>query len=384
MAGGSSLALRPRSRAWLTPAGWGIRFPSGLATIAFSRELLDWHVRRRLGAFEGVRFLEEHDVKGLVTTADGAGVAGARVRPRIGASGEESLRADLVVDATGRGSRAPRWLEALGYPVPPETKIDAHLGYASRIFRRPAGFRAGWKGTYVQVAPPEDTRGGVLFPIEGDRWLLTLVGGDRDYPPTDEAGFMDFARSLRDSTIHEAITDAEPITPIRHYRATENRRRHYEKLPRMPRNFFVTGDAACAFNPVYGQGMTTAALGAETLDECLRDWGVAGASKRFQKKLAKVNSAPWTLATGEDYRYRGTAGGRPDVTTRFMHQYMDRVMEVSTRDARVRLALLEAFNLIKPPTALFHPAIVAKVLRQTATRRGEVEPAIGSKLPEAA
>lgn len=390
VADGAPVLDMAKDVAWLTPAGWGVRFPSELALIAFSRELLDWHVRRRLSAFEGVRFLEEHDATGLAPGADGVSVAGARVRPRNRASGEEALRSDLVVDATGRGSRAPRWLEALGYPVPPETTIDAHLGYVSRIFRRPAGFRAGWKGTYVQVAPPEVTRGGVLFPIEGDRWTVTLVGGDRDYPPTDEAGFVDFAGSLRGSTIHEAIRDAEPITPIRRYRATENRRRHYERLP-MPENFLVIGDAACAFNPVYGQGMTTAALGAEALDGCLReqrrrrpDGNLGGLARRFQRKLARANSAPWMLATGEDYRYRGTEGGKPDRMTRFMHRYMDRVMEISTKDAGVRLALLEAFNLIKPPTALFHPSIVARVLRQTAAHHGKVEPATQHELPEAA
>lgn len=393
VAAGAPVLDMAKDVAWLTPAGWGVRFPSELAMIAFSRELLDWHVRRQLDAYhDNVRFLEEHDATGLVPGADGTSVAGAHVRPRNGSSGsaEESLRADLVVDATGRGSRAPRWLETLGYPIPPETTINPHLGYVSRIFRRPAGFRPGWKATYVQVAPPEVTRGGVLFPIEGDRWMVTLVGGDRDYPPTDEAGFVNFAKSLRGSTIHEAIKGAEPITPLRRYRATENRRRHYEKLPRQPESFIILGDAACAFNPVYGQGMTTAALGAEALDECLReqrrhrpDGDLGGLAKRFQTKLARANSAPWTLATGEDYRYRGTEGGKPGRMTHFMHRYMDRVIELSTKDAGVRLALLEAFNLIKPPTALFHPSTVAKVLQRAITRRpgAAVPPAYASELP---
>ncbi len=361
--------------AWLTPAGWGTRFPSELALISFSRDLLDFGVRRRLSA-SGVCFLEERDVLGLLPGA--GGVAGVRVRSR---AGEEEVGADLVVDATGRGSLAPRWLAEIGYPRPEETTVDAHLGYASRLYARPPNFRAGWKGVYVQVAPPDFTRGGVLFPIEGDRWMATLVGGDRDYPPTDERGFMDFARSLRAPTIHETLQGAEPLTPVRRYRATENRRRHYERLSRMPENFLVTGDAACAFNPVYGQGMTTAALGAEALEACLRG-DLAGLSKRFQKKLAKVNAAPWMLATGEDYRYRGTEGGTLDLMTRFMHRYMDRVMELSTGDAAVRLRLLKAFNLIEPPTTLFHPYLAAKVLRREIPRRStDTAPPAERELP---
>ena len=302
-------------------------------------------------------------------------------------------RADLVVDAAGRGSRVSRWLEELGYDRPEETTIDAHLGYASRIFRIPPNFEPGWKALYVQVAPPVATRGGVIFPIEGGRWMVTLYGGDGDHPPVEEADYMEFAASLRSPALHDAIKEAQPLTPVRRYRATENRRRHYEKLPRRPENLIVTGDAACAFNPVYGQGMTTAALATEALDRCLGnqrrrrpDGDLTGLASRFQKELAKVNSAPWMHATGEDYRFRGTEGGSPDRMTRLMHRYIDWVLVLSTEDAGgVRLVLLKAFDPVKTPRALFHPAIVAKVVRRAAGGRKEGEETKnGRKLPEAA
>lgn len=366
--------------AWLNPAGWGVRFPSDLGFVSFSRDLLDWHVRRRLATDHdgGVRFLKGYDVTGLVLGPDGTGVAGAHVRRRDRSGvvgGEEEMHADLVVDATGRGSRAPEWLKALGYPRPEQTVINAHLGDATRVYRRPPSFRADWKMVFVQAAPPEITRGALLLPIEGDRWMLTLAGRDQDYPPTDEAGFMEFASSLRSPIIHEVIKDAEPLSPIHGFRQTANRRRHYEKLSRQPHNFLVTGDAACAFNPVYAQGMTTAALGAETLQACLReqrrchpDGDLTGLARSFQKKLARINKAPWMLATGEDFRVRGVEGGKPNAMNRFMHRYMDRVLELSTEDASVRLALLEVFNLLKPPSAILVPAVAAKVLRRAITR----------------
>ncbi len=393
VAGGAPTLDMTQDIAWLNPAGWGVRFPSDLTFIAFSRDLLDYHVRRRLIAGNaGVRFLKGRDVTGLLPDAAGTGVAGARVRPRDGSGGEEELRANLVVDATGRASRAPGWLEALGYPRPEETVIDAHLGDASRVYRRPVGFRADWKMAFVQAAPPDVTRGALLLPIEGDRWMLTLVGRGRDYPPTDERGFMAFAESLRSPIISEAIEDAEPVSAIHGFRQTANRRRHYEKLPRQPHNFLVTGDAACAFNPVYAQGMTTAALGAETLEACLRehrrrhlDGDLKGLARSFQRKLAATNKAPWMLATGEDFRVRGVEGGKPNAANRFMHRYMDRVLELSTEDASVRLALLEVFNLLKPPPAILRPSIAAKVLRRVVTRRGKVEEtAIGRDMPQAA
>lgn len=161
----------------------------------------------------------------------------------------------------------------------------------------------------------------------------------------------------------------------------------------MPENLLITGDAACCFNPVYGQGMTTAALGAEALEECLREQHVrnpggdlSGLGRRFQKKLARVNSAPWTLATGEDFRYASTEGGTADLLTRFMHRYMDQVLLLSTRDAEVRLVLLGVFNLLEGPGVLFRPAILSRVVRQAVTRRGKAAEKVetASVVPEVA
>jgi 2-polyprenyl-6-methoxyphenol hydroxylase-like FAD-dependent oxidoreductase len=372
---------------WLTPAGFAPRFPSGLPLLMCSRDLLEWTVRKRVATLSQVRFLQRTDVTGLQPAPDGNGVAAVKVHSRDGGDGEEILSTDLVVDASGRNSNASRWLETLGYAPPEETYINAHLGYASRIYERPERLDQGWQGINVQATPPSVTRGGALLPLEGNRWMVTLNGVGGDYPPTDEEGFMDFARSLRTPMLYEAIKDAEPIIAISGYRDTANRRRHYEKLSRQPDNFLVTGDAACAFNPVYAQGMTTAALGAEVLEECLRESDDGGdltrLSKRFQKKLAKANAAPWLLATGEDFRVRGVEGGEATFATRLTHRYMDRVLALSLQDLGVRQTFLEVFHMLKSPTALFGPGIAIKVLRG-ATRRVTEGQATKRKLAKAA
>ena len=309
----------------------------------------------------------------------GAGVAGVRIRYRNRAGGEDSvetpIEADLVVDATGRGSHAPQWLEALGYPRPQETVINSFLGYASRIYERPTGHLGDWVGMFVQAAPPDVLRGGLLFPIEGDRWQLTLIGLGRDYPPGDEAGFLDFARSLASPALYEAFKDATPLSPIRVFRATENRLRHYERLERMPEGFVVLGDAACAFNPVYGQGMSVAAVGALTLARCVREQrkrrpggDLRGLTRRFQRELSKANAAPWMLSTGEDFRVRETVGPPQPRITRLIQRYMDRVVSLSTREPDIRLALLEVFGLLKPPATLFRPWVVLRVLKEAFSR----------------
>ncbi len=385
---GAALLDIAKDGEWLTPAGFSPHFRSGLPLLMCSRDLLEWTVRKRVAALPQVRFLQKTDVTGLLPTPDGKQVAAVEVRSRDGGDGtrsEEPLRADLVVDASGRNSNASRWLEALGYAPPEETYINAHLGYASRIYKRPERLDQDWKGLNAQAAPPEVTRGGVLMPLEGNRWMVTLSGVGGDYPPTDAEGFMDFARSLRTPMLYEAIKDAEPISDISGYRDTENRRRHYEKLSRQPDNFLVTGDAASAFNPIYAQGMTTAALGAEVLEECLRESSDhAGLSKRFQKKLAKANAASWLLATGEDFRVRGVEGGKATFATRLTHRYMDRVLALSLHDIEVRRTFLEVFHMLKAPTALFGPGIALKVLRGATRRVKEEEQATKRKLPEAA
>lgn len=356
--------------AWFTRAGWGVRFPSKLKVLAFTRPVLDLHVRRRLAQNPKVEIVDQLEVLGLLGNPIEKLVTGVLVIPRASDADRRvarEVRADFVVDTTGRASRAPRWLKDLGYEPPQETTVNAHIGYASRLYRIPENFNGDWVCAYVQSAPPEKKRGGILFRVEDNRWLLTLIGGGRDYPPSDERAFLEYAESLRDPIIADAIRNAEPVSPIRTFRNTENRVRHFENVKDLPENFVVLGDAACAFNPAYGQGMTIAALGALTLQQCLReqhDESLCGLAQRFQQRLARVNKAPWLIATGEDYRYRETEGGTPGLMTRFMHWYMDRVLQLATREVAVRSVLLDVFSMLLPPSALFRGGILFRVLRE--------------------
>jgi 2-polyprenyl-6-methoxyphenol hydroxylase-like FAD-dependent oxidoreductase len=309
-------------------------------------------------------------VVGLLPHVIGNGVAGARVRRRDRGGKdvrEESLGADLVVDASGRGSRAPRWLEALGYPAPRETVVNSFLAYASRLYRRPGRLAANGKGLHLQGTPANGGRGGLALPVEGDRLIVTRTGRGEACPPTDEAGFLAFAGDLADPALYDVLRDAEPLSPVAGHRATENRVRHYERLARRPENFVVLGDAACAFNPVYGQGMTTAALAAVTLGEALRGQprgDLTGLAGRFQRRLARVNATPWLLATAEDFSYPATEGERPGWWARRKQRHLGRVVRLSTRDLRARRELLEVLHLAKPFATLFRPRLLLAVLRQ--------------------
>lgn len=343
----------PSDLLWLTSAGWRKRFEV-TRLLTFSRPLLDWAVHSRLAgdAALSLDVLEDNEVTGLLTR--GPDVAGVALR-----SGE-TIAADLVVDTTGRGSRAPAWLAALGYPAPPETLVDPLLGYASRYYAVPDGFDPGWKALYLQADPPATRRTGGLFPQEGGRWICSLSGAGRDYGPTEENAFLDFAKGLRDPVLYEAIRDAEPLSPITGFRRTANHRRHYERLPAWPRGFVVMGDATCAFNPIYGQGMSVAALSAMALDRCLRE-DRDDAERRFQRRAARSAAGAWLVATGEDLRYRETEAAPTRLTTRVINAYVDRVVAAANVDRHVCASLLDVLALTSAPASLFSPAVLARV-----------------------
>ncbi|HEX2324507.1 MAG TPA: 2-polyprenyl-6-methoxyphenol hydroxylase-like oxidoreductase, partial [Chloroflexota bacterium] len=264
-----------------------------------------------------------------------------------------------------------RWLAALGFDEPEETAVTSFVGYASRLYARPAGAPQDWRLLGISATPPAGRRGAYLVPLEGNRWLVTVAGAGGDYPPTDEAGFLDFLRGLPSPLLYQTIRKAQPLSPLSGYRRTENRRRHYERLRRHPEGFVVLGDAACAFNPVYGQGMTVAALGATLLGDCLREQppgpagsgpDLTGLAGRFQRRLARRTGTAWLMATGEDLRYPTTRGGTQSRAERLFTRYLDRVLAASTLSAPVHGAFLEVVHLLRPPVSLLRPDVVARVL----------------------
>jgi 2-polyprenyl-6-methoxyphenol hydroxylase-like FAD-dependent oxidoreductase len=370
----------------MSAAGWARRF-DGPPLIAATRELIEWSVRSRTLQHPKVSLLPEQEVVGLLVTPNRPAVAGLQIRARGSHRHQKLIAAlygELVVDASGRGSKAPEWLESIGYPKPEETLINSFLGYASCVFAPGPGFHADWKVLMLGDKPPSMPRAGALFPIEGHRWMVTLAGYGRDYPPTNMAGFMEFARSLRSDILYQTIKDAEPLSRISGFRSTLNQRRHFESLTRWPDNFLVLGDAACAFNPVYGQGMSVAAMTAVALKQGLQEHAqrrgsadLTGFARQMQRAVAKASQGAWVIATGADARYPTTEGRQPRFVDRAMHAYLDRVIEVSMQDATVNEAFLRVVHLLDAPPALFRPAVALRAL--VGGRQPIADPPIGQR-----
>jgi 2-polyprenyl-6-methoxyphenol hydroxylase-like FAD-dependent oxidoreductase len=332
--------------------------PSNLVGLLAPRPALEGHLRRRLMALPNVRVIENCAVQELIADESRATIRG--VRARIGSGAEHSITADLVVDASGRGSASPAWLESFGFAKPEEERIEVGIGYTTRLYRRRPTDLNGKVAVVVAGSGPNWRNGVVLYQAE-DRWIVSIGGYFGDHAPDDDQLFAAYAGSLPTSDIYDIVAHAEPLGDFVHYRYPANLRRRYERLAEFPKGYLVFGDALCSFNPVYGQGMTVAAQEATLLHECL-DAGAADLARRFFARAAAVIDTPWDIAVGNDLRHPKVEGPRPP-KVRFINWYIGKLHMAARRDAKLATAFLEVANLEAPPTRLLQPAVVMRVIR---------------------
>lgn len=345
----------------------GLRlFPehSGLTALGVSRPLLEHYVRTRVQSLHNVKILDCHEVISPIFAPEGRRVSGVWVLAGANGAngtGEEIGPADLVVDAAGRGSRSPAWLEKFGYLRPAEESVRIKIVYVTRLYRREPGHFDGGTGVSIGAIPPWLPRGGAVVPLEGDRWMVTLAGALGVEPPTDPDGFTAFAATLAAPDIAELLQAAEPLSePIRARFPTSIRYR-YEDLPAFPGGYLVVGDAICSFNPVYGQGMTVAAAEALLLRDCLRR-GQGRLASRFFRRAARLIDVPWSMAVGSDLRFPEVEGARP-LRLRLANHYVPRLHIAARHDPTIGHAFLRVANLLDRPERLFYPDIAWRVIR---------------------
>jgi 2-polyprenyl-6-methoxyphenol hydroxylase-like FAD-dependent oxidoreductase len=350
---------------WFQYGRWKMRYAAGLRGITVSRPCLETAIRRRVRKLPNVRFVEEFDAVKPCFDAAAGRVTGLCVKPRDKRA-EEVMAADLVVDATGRGSQSPAWLEEWGFGQPKVMTVRIDVGYASRVFERKPGDFFKSMGGIVAGTAPGDTRYGAVLAAEENRWVVTLVGSIGDYPPSDVQGWTKFARTLPTPAIYDLITSARPLTDVVCYRFPANQRRLYEGMKRFPSGYLVIGDAICSFNPLYGQGMSVAAAEAKALDDSLAA-GLDGLAARFYAKASAIVDIPWLIATGEDLRYPQVEGTRPPGSS-LVNRYLERVHAAASDDPVVCRKFFDVLNLLAPPSSLMAPAVMLRVLARRAPR----------------
>lgn len=374
-----------RDFATLRPDGWAVRRPNLITTLFASRVLIEATIRELLRRTTNVELIERADAVGFETNrADSLRVTGVKINPRdSGAS--FSLTGDLIVDASGRATKCPAWIEAMGLPTPAETIVDSHTGYASRWYnvnpaRRPKDW--WWKGVWIDAVAENFSSAGVMFPVEGDRMIVTLAGIGGHYPPSDEDGFTERLKELRSPIIAEEVALAEPLSKVYSYRQMANRWRHYDKWKARLDGFVALGDSTCAFNPVYGQGMTSGAISALILGECIKNGGSDDVElpRKFFAAQARFQAEPWGLATGADFRIAGTEGTRP-IVSRVLDPILGRIFEVANDDPKIGERIGEVINMVKPPSALFEVSLLALIAKAWSRRLINGRPAAAASTP---
>jgi len=329
--------------------------PERLAMYCATRPLIEHVVRRRVASLDGVRLRGACQVTDYLVDDAGETITGVAVRE----GGERAtLTADLVVDASGRTSRTPRWLERNGYPTPAVDEVEIGVTYGTIRIERPPDDRR------VLLATPDAprTRGGVAIPAEGDTWEVILQGVHGDDVPTDREGLVAFAESLPIDDFGRIVRERPWVSEeIHHYPFPSSRRVRYEGLDRFPDGLVVTGDAIASFNPVYGQGMSVAALDALLLHHALAEEGVDDLARRFFDRTAEVVDVVWKLAVGADFEFPETAGPKPTGTDLF-NRYVSRLIRRAHSDPVLADAFYRVLRLEEPPTALLRPGIVARTL----------------------
>ena len=362
-----AVKMRVGLEAWMERPGYD-PFPArdlGFDVYSASRPLFELVTRRRIEQQENIELLPKSRVTELIASQDGSSITGVRWESSDGQV--HTLHADIIVDASGRGNLTLELLDAVGLPRPEETEIGIDQAYSTVIFDRPATAPPNWKSMLVLPSAPTSSRGAFLFPIEGNKWIVTAGGNHGDVPPGDLVGFFEFLKTLRTQTVYNAVKDAKPVGEIARFVLPSSVRRHFEKIRTFPRGLLVIGDGLCRFNPVYGQGMSVAAQEAVILDGLLATRAdspsaLSELSLNFFAACQDVIETPWGVAM-IDFVYPKTRGQRPpDFAQRI--QYGIALTRLASEDAAVHKLATEVNHLLKPQSALREPELAKRVMER--------------------
>ncbi|BBY84181.1 FAD-dependent monooxygenase [Mycolicibacterium pulveris] len=350
-------------------SGKAVIDPKADAMYQASRPLLECHVRRRLRAIDNVTIVDGYDVAELTATPDHKRVTGVRVVQRDNGV-EKELTADLVVDAMGRAAHTPALLESLGYGRPAEDHIVTHTTYVSQMLRIPPGTV---KEMMMLIgAAPGRPSGAFLLGYENNAWIFTVFGMAGHQPPRDLAGMVAFARDYTPAHLLAAVQAGEPIAPVVQHRLPSSQWRRYDKMRRFPDGLVVTGDAMCSFNPVYGQGMSVAAMDALALRDALRR-GTVGLPRRYFRAAAKSIGVAWRLAAGSDLAFPEVEGRRTRAM-RLANRFSEWVLTACENDPVIHARFFAVVGLVEPPSRLFDPSFLYRVAAVNQRHRRAPQP----------
>lgn len=332
------------------------RRTSDLRVIAATRPFTESFITNRVTQIPNISFL--HDTVGSGFRVENGRITGVKLRNRSGA--ERTEDADLFVDAAGRGSQLPKWLKENGYKEPREDTITVKLHYATVRFKQSTASDSNLKAVIIGAAP-NIPRGGFAQAVEHDVLQCSMAAYASDLP-SDIGEFIQYAKTLPQQDLYDWVRNAEPIDDcVKTQRVPVAYRRHFDRVRGLPEGILAIGDSVCAFNPVYAQGMTVAAVEAEMLGECIGA-GREQLAKRFFKAIRKVTGIAWQIGSTNDLGLPEVIGKR-SLMSRIVAKWIDCVQKVGATDAYVAERFIRVAALVDPPTSLLSPAFTWRVLR---------------------
>jgi 2-polyprenyl-6-methoxyphenol hydroxylase-like FAD-dependent oxidoreductase len=276
----------------------------GFDQFLLSRPALELVCRRRVEREPNIEFRSRTRVTALIASPDNGSAAGVRFEDTRGTLG--SVAADLVVDASGRASPTLGFLEAIGSSKPAAIEIGIDQAYATTVFETPDDAPTDWLGVLHQPTPPGSSRLGLVMPMEGSRWSVSLCVNHGETPPSDIDGFMAFAKSLRMPTIYNAIRSAKRVGDIARFGMPCSVRRAFDKLDRFPRGLVPLGDSVCRFPRLRARGcpwrrrrltFSRASLSRDG-EPSIRSGGLRNRSSLKSSRFSKLHGpSPWPISS---------------------------------------------------------------------------------------
>ncbi len=335
---------------WHCEGGYRPRCLTGMQTMMLSRPLLEHTVREALLSYDNVQLMAGTKCQGFLR--EGNSVIGI-------ATNKGNLQAELTIDTRGMASKLSAELEDMGYSRPVEEKVRVNVKYTSCLFPRPEGYTTFLN---INTSAPLNSKHGTIQPIENGRMILTVQGRSNDEAPRDTTSLKEYTRALENLEIYEMVKDLTPLSDVRSYHIPYVRWIHYERMKEFPEGLLPLGDAVCRLNPVYGQGMSSAAIQAQVLEEVLQKKGHQSIWKTYFRRVAGAVKTPWELTVTEDFKFPETQGVPPKMPS-FLLKYFNKLNRVVNQDEVIYRSFAKVLNMMSEPTILLRPSIVWRVLR---------------------
>ncbi|MBJ7947814.1 MULTISPECIES: NAD(P)/FAD-dependent oxidoreductase [Bacillus cereus group] len=358
---GSIINNFTRDLKWHQFGLWKQPFIGEVHMIQQSRPLLEWHIQKRIDQISNITITYKTLVNGLLVDGKLNKVCGVKVK-YLETGMQEEVHADIVVDASGFGSKSMEWLREYEIEVQ-EEKVRIDLFYATKMFQLKENEELDCCNMLMSPSFPENPYGVLIQTIEDNRYFVTFSGYANEKAPQTDDEFYDFAENLSISNVTEFLNKAEGITDIKTYKIPYQVRRRFDLVNNVPEGLLVVGDAQCRFDPVFGQGVSVAAMEAHQLQLLLQSRKQLDKTftQQFYKKTADIIEIPWDMTTTEISRHPQL---KRELTTKqkFQLWYTKQIYRLSASDSDVYIRLVRVMNLIRSPFHLFHPKVLLAVL----------------------